>query len=54
LVTPSGLGLSFSATGFADQTNPRLKDRRTPEMIKKMEIEILNFDFIIPPKSKLD
>ena len=48
-----GLVLSFSAAGFAAQSNPRLKNR-TPEMMKKMKIEILNFDFMIPPKIKLD
>jgi hypothetical protein len=51
LVAPSGFGFSFSATGFAAKRNPRLKNR-TPEMMRKMKIGILNFDFIIPPKTK--
>jgi hypothetical protein len=53
LVTTVGLVPSFSATGFAAQRNSWLKNR-TPEMMKKMKIEILNFDFMIPQKIKLD
>jgi hypothetical protein len=51
LVTTAGLGLSFSGTGFAAHRNPRPK-KRVKEMIRKMRIDLLYLDFIIPPKMK--
>ena len=51
LVTTAGLGLSFSGTGFAAHINPKPK-KRVKEMIRKMRIDLLYLDFIIPPKNE--
>jgi hypothetical protein len=40
--------LSPWGTGFAAQTNGTFKNRN-PKIMEKMETEILNFEFIIPP-----
>jgi hypothetical protein len=45
------LGLSFSGTGFAAQRNPTPK-KRVKEMMRKMKIDLLYFDFIVSPKKK--
>jgi hypothetical protein len=50
LVTSCGLGLSFSETGFAAKRNPKLNNRMA-EMIEKMKIAFLNFEFMIPPEN---
>jgi hypothetical protein len=51
LVTAVGLGLSFSGTGFAAQRNPMPK-KSVKEMMRKIKIDLLYLDFIIPPKKR--
>jgi hypothetical protein len=49
LVTTAGLGLSFSGAGLAAQRNSRPKKREI-EMVKRIKIDLLNSDFILPQK----
>jgi hypothetical protein len=47
-----GLGLSFAASGFAAQMSSKLK-KITSEMVRKIRIGLLQFDFIVPSNSKI-
>jgi hypothetical protein len=53
LVISAGLAPSFSESGFAAHNIPNPKRRET-EMMRKIRIGLLNFDFIVPPGSKND
>lgn len=51
LVTAAGLGLSFSGVGVAAHRNV-VNKKRVREIVIRMEIDLLTFDFIIPPEFK--
>jgi hypothetical protein len=48
-VDTAGLRVSFSGAGFAAHRDPRPKKRVT-EMIRRIKINLLYLDFIIPPE----
>jgi hypothetical protein len=50
-VTVVGLGLSFAGSGFAAQMSPRPK-KITSEIVKKIRISLLQFDFMVSSKPK--
>jgi hypothetical protein len=47
LVTSAGLVPCFSGAGLAAHTIPKPKKR---EMTRQIRTDILNFDFMVPPK----
>lgn len=51
LVTAAGLGPSFSGVGIAAHKNLENK-KRVREIVIRADIDLLTFDFIIPPGFK--
>jgi hypothetical protein len=51
LVISAGLAPPFSEAGFAAHNIPKPK-RRATEMMRKIRIDLLNFDFIVPSNSE--
>jgi hypothetical protein len=49
LVTSADLAPSFSEAGVAAHNTPVLREK---EMMRKMKIDLLYFDFIVSPKKK--
>jgi hypothetical protein len=52
LVTPAGLGASFSDAGVAAERIPRLP-KKVIKMAKRMRRNLLNIGFVVPPKIEL-
>jgi hypothetical protein len=50
LVTSAGLAPSFPGVGVAAHNIPKFKEREV-EMMRKTRIDLLKFDFIVPPKN---